>query len=156
MRCCMFLISKKFIGLGFLLIILLFAGSEAIAKEAALYFDFNSIPSHQLTNKINMRFVTSSQLTVIQWDLKKGAKLPVHSHLNEQVTRILKGDIEVHTEDQVYNLHSGDVMIFPPYVTHGFIATTDAVMYEQQTPIRQDFLQSGFIEKLSEYLKKNQ
>ena len=47
-------------------------------------------------------------------------------------------------------------MVFPAYVTHGFTATTDAVMYEQQTPIRQDFLQPGFIEKLSEYLKQNQ
>lgn len=152
----MFLISKKFVVLGFLLISFLLTSSDAIAKEAALYFDFNSIPAHQLTDKINMRFITSSQFTVIQWNLKKGAKLPVHSHLNEQVIRILEGDIEVHTEDQVYNLHSGDVMIFPPYVTHGFIATTDVVMYEQQTPIRQDFLQPGFIEKLSEYLKQNQ
>ena len=152
----MFLISKRFVALGFLLISFLFAGTEAIAKEAALYFDFNSIPAHQLTDNINMRFVTSSQFTVIQWNLKTGAKLPVHSHLNEQVVRILEGNVEVHTEDNVYNLHSGDVMIFPPYVTHGFIATTDAVMYEQQTPIRQDFLQPGFIEKLSEYLKHNQ
>ena len=152
----MFLISKRFVALGFLLTSFLFTGSEAIAKEAALYFDFDSIPAHQLTDKVNMRFVTSPQFTVIQWNLKIGAKLPVHSHINEQVVRILEGNVEVHTEDNVYNLHSGDVMIFPPYVTHGFIATTDAVMYEQQTPIRQDFLQPGFIEKLSEYLKQNQ
>jgi quercetin dioxygenase-like cupin family protein len=152
----MFLMSKKFIALIFLLMSLLFAASEAIAKDVALYFDFNSIPSHQLIDTINMRFVTSSQFTVIQWNLKKGAKLPVHSHLNEQVIRVLEGNIEVHTEDQIYNLHAGDVMIFPPYVTHGFIATQDAVMYEQQTPIRQDFLQPDFIEKLSEYLRQNQ
>ncbi len=103
-----------------------------------------------------MRFTTSSQFTVIQWNLKKGAKLPQHSHLNEQVIRILEGNVEAQTGDQVFHLHAGDVMIFPPNVTHGFIATTDAMMYEQQTPIRQDFLQPGFIEKLSEYLKKNQ
>lgn len=152
----MLLISKRFVALSFLLISFLFTASEALAKEVALYFDFDSIQAHQLTDKINMRFVTSSQFTVIQWNLKKGAKLPVHAHLNEQVIRILEGHVEVHTEDTVYNLHSGDVMIFPPYVSHGFIAATDAVMYEQQTPIRQDFLQPGFIEKLSEYLKQNQ
>lgn len=152
----MFLISKRLVALGFLLTSLLLTGSVAIAKETAHYFDFKSIPSHQLTDTINMRFVTSSQFTVIQWNLKTGAKLPVHSHLNEQVVRILEGNVEVHTEDDIHTLHSGDVMIFPPYVTHGFIAITDTVMYEQQTPIRQDFLQPGFIEKLSEYLKKNQ
>lgn len=152
----MLLTLKKSFALVFILISVLLPGSEAIAKEAALYFNFDSIPSHQLTENINMRFETSSQFTVIQWNLKAGAKLPVHSHLNEQVIRILEGNVEVHTENNVYNLHSGDVMIFPAYVTHGFIATTDAVMYEQQTPIRQDFLQPGFIEKLSAYLKQNQ
>lgn len=152
----MFLVPKKFIAIGLLFISFLLATSKAIATDTALYFDFDSMPSHQLIDTINMRFVTSSQFTVIQWNLKAGAKLPVHSHLNEQVIRILKGNVEVHTENNVYHLHSGDVMVFPPYVSHGFIATTEAVMYEQQTPIRQDFLQPGFIEKLSAYLKQNQ
>ena len=47
----MFLISKKFVTLGLLLISFLITGSEAIAKETA--FDFNSMPAHQLTDKIN-------------------------------------------------------------------------------------------------------
>ncbi len=152
----MFLISKRFFALTFLFIHFLLVSFNATAKEAALYFDFDAIPSHQLTDKINMRFVTSSQFTVIQWNLKTGAKLPVHSHLNEQVIRILKGNVEVRTDDKLYNLHAGDVMVFPSYITHGFIATSDVVMYEQQTPIRKDFLEPGFIEKLSEYLKQNQ
>jgi quercetin dioxygenase-like cupin family protein len=152
----MFLIPKKLIASSSLLLSIFLTSSAAIAKETVLYFDFNSMPAHQLTDKINMRFATSSQFTVIQWNLKKDSKLPVHSHLNEQVIRVLEGNIEVHSENNVYNLHSGDVMVFPPYVTHGFIATTDAVMYEQQMPIRQDFLQPGFIEKISEYLKQNQ
>lgn len=152
----MFFILKRFFVVCFLLTSFSFASAEVIAKKTGLYFDFNSITSYQLTDKINMRFVTSAKFTVIQWNLKAGAKLPVHSHLNEQVIRILEGNVKTHTGNDVYNLHAGDVMIFPPYVTHGFIATTDAVIYEQQTPIRKDFLQPGFIEKLSEYLKKNQ
>jgi quercetin dioxygenase-like cupin family protein len=136
--------------------IFFFLNVTAFAKEDALYFDFNAMPVNHLTDKINMRFVTSNQFTVIQWDLMQGAKLPTHSHLNEQVIRILKGNIEVHTGDKIYHLHEGDVMVFPPYVTHGFTATMDAIMYEQQTPIRQDFLEPGFIEKLSQYLKQHQ
>ena len=144
---------RKIVALS---VILLFASTTVFAKESARSFDFNaSSEFHQLTDKISMRFETSSQFTVIQWNLKAGAKLlPMHSHLNEQVTRVLQGDVEVRSEDNVYTLHPGDVMIFPPYVSHGFIALTDAVLYEQQTPIRQDFLQEGFIEKLKQYLKQ--
>jgi quercetin dioxygenase-like cupin family protein len=127
------------------------------AEPGPVYYDFNSMPAHQLINTISMRFVTSDHFTVIQWDLKAGAKLmPQHKHPNEQVIRVLSGTLQVYSGDSIKTLHAGDVMIFAGNVPHGFIAETDAVMYEQQTPIRQDFLQEGFIEKLSSLLSKNQ
>lgn len=152
----MHLFSQRIVKIAFLLISLLLIGTHAVASEGPLYVDFKSIPVNQLTDKISMRFVTSSQFTVIQWELKAGAKLPAHFHINEQVTRVLDGNVEVQSGDKIYNLHSGDIMIFPPNTPHGFIALSDALLYEQQTPIREDFLKEGFIEKLSEYLKQNQ
>lgn len=126
-------------------------------NASAERFDFNKIAPYHLTDKIDMRFITSSQFTVIQWDLMAGAKLmPPHSHLNEQVIRVIKGNLEVHTEGKVYTLHKGQIMVFPPYVSHGFIALSDTIMYEQQTPVRQDFLQKNFIKKLSDLLNQNQ
>ena len=149
-------LTKRLFILGFLLVCFIESNAHAMEQQSALRFAFNTIPQHHLTDKIDMRFVTSSQFTVIQWNLITGAKLPTHSHLNEQVIRVLKGDLEVHTGDAIYTIHEGEVVIFPPYVTHGFVALTDTVMYEQQTPIRQDFLQEGFIQKLSDYLNHNQ
>lgn len=130
---------------------------NAFAQEAPVYYDFNNMPAHDLIPTISMRFISSENFTVIQWDLKSGAKLyPQHKHINEQVTRILKGDVDAHSGDKIYHLHTGDVMVFPANVMHGFIAITDAVIYEQQTPVRSDFLQPGFIEKLSNILRENQ
>lgn len=155
-RIVLFNLAKRLFVFSFLLIGVMVANANAMEPSTAVRFDFNTMPPHHLTDKIDMRFITSSQFTVIQWTLKPGAKLPTHSHLNEQVIRVLKGDLEVHTGDDVYTIHKGEVIIFPPYVTHGFVALTDTVMYEQQTPIRQDFLQEGFIQKLSDYLNENQ
>jgi quercetin dioxygenase-like cupin family protein len=154
----MYFLSRKLIVLCLLISTFIFAASEVMANDKALYFDFKSNPVvHELTDKISMQFVTSSQFTVIQWNVKAGGKLlPIHSHVNEQVTRVLVGDVEVRTGNDVYIMRAGDVMIFPSNVTHGFIALTDAVIYEQQTPIRKDFLEEGFIERLSELLKRNQ
>lgn len=148
-------ISKKIITLS--LIFTSFIFDSALAEQSPVYYDFNSIPAHHLIDTISMRFVTSGQFTVIQWNLKAGAKLmPQHKHPNEQVIRVLEGALQVHSGESVKTLHAGDVMIFPANVSHGFIAETDAVMYEQQTPFRKDFLEAGFIEKLSALLKKNQ
>jgi len=127
------------------------------AQNGPIYYDFNAMPAHELIPTISMRFVNSDKFTIIQWNLKSGAKLyPPHRHVNEQVMRVLQGDVDAHSGDNVYHLHTGDVMIFPANVIHGFVALTDAIIYEQQTPVREDFLQPGFIEKLSDLLKKNQ
>lgn len=128
----------------------------ASADQSPVYYDFNAMPAHQLIDTISMRFVTSDKFTVIQWNLKAGAKLPQHKHPNEQVVRVLDGALQVQSGESVKILHAGDVAIFAANVPHGFIAETDAVMYEQQTPFRKDFLEDGFIEKLSEILRKNQ
>lgn len=96
------------------------------AQDKPVYYNFNTIPVHQLLPSIGMRFVNSGQFTVIQWDLKAGAKLyPPHKHINEQVTRILEGEVDAYSDDKVYHLHAGDVMIFAPNVPHGFIAITE-------------------------------
>lgn len=139
------------------LICFLSASSLSLAQDLPAYYDFNRMPAHELIPTINMRFINSDKFTVIQWNLKQGAKLfPQHKHINEQVTRILAGDVDAHSGDAVYHLHTGDVMIFPANVMHGFIAMTDAVIYESQTPVRDDFLKPDFIEKLSKILRDNQ
>ena len=76
--------------------------------------------------------------------------------MNEQVIRVDNGQLKVESEGRIYNLLTGQIMIFPSYVPHGFTALADTIMYEQQTPIRQDFLEPDFIQKLSDYLAKNQ
>jgi quercetin dioxygenase-like cupin family protein len=148
-----FNIKKLSLGLLGLLLV----SSFSMAQDVPAYYDFNNMPSYDLIPTINMRFINSDKFTVIQWNLKAGAKLyPQHKHINEQVVRVLAGDIEAHSGDNVYHLRTGDVMVFPANVMHGFIAMTDATMYETQTPVREDFLKPGFIERLSELLKNNQ
>ena len=153
----MITISKKIITSFLIASSFIFTSAIASTEQSPVYFDFNTMPAHQLINTISMRFVTSDHFTVIQWNLMAGAKLmPQHKHPNEQVIRVLEGTLQVHSGESVRILHAGDVMIFASNVPHGFIAETDAVMYEQQTPFRKDFLEAGFIEKLSALLKQNQ
>ncbi|MBA2648862.1 MAG: cupin domain-containing protein [Legionella sp.] len=132
------------------------ANQAIINTNEAMMYDFNAIPMNQLTDKIGMRFFTTSQFTVIQWTLKQGAKLPSHTHMNEQITRVDSGELLVSSEGRSLHLIAGQMMVFPSHTPHGFIAQKDTVIYEQQTPIRQDFLEPDFIQKLSDYLSKNQ
>ena len=139
------------------LLSLLFLSSFSMAKNLPLYYDFNKMPAHKLIPTISVRFVNTDKFTVIQWDLKAGAKLwPQHQHINEQVVRVLTGDLDAYSGDKVYHLHAGEVMIFPANVPHAFIAVTDSIMYETQTPVREDFLDPKIVKNLRDSVKDTQ
>ena len=83
-----------------------------------------------------------------QWTLKAGTKLPLHFHHNEQITRVDKGRLVVYSQDEKYIMSAGQVMIFPPNVPHEFLALEDTVIYEVHTPLRQDFINGAFDQKI--------
>lgn len=121
-------------------------------KTAPSFYDFNDIQIEQLTDKIGMRFFNGTQTTVIQWKLKKGAKLPIHFHINEQVTRVDDGVLEVFSQGKRYELTQGQILVFPPNVPHEFFALKNTTVYEIQTPTRQDYIAPDFIEKIKKIL----
>lgn len=106
--------------------------------------DFDKMPAEQINSKIQRRFIMGTQSSLLRWDLKAGTKLSVHAHINEQITRVEKGTLEVYSQGKKFIVKAGQVMVFPPNVPHEFVAVTDTVIYEQHTPARQDFINGDF------------
>ncbi len=78
-------ILKKVISISLIVISIVYTTANATPEQSPVYYDFNAMPAHQLIDTISMRFATSSQFTVIQWNLKAGAKL-MHS-INIQMNK---------------------------------------------------------------------
>ena len=55
---------------------------SGFAQETPVYYDFNTIPAHELIPTISMRFVNSVNFTVIQWNLSEIIPLVVHKRYN--------------------------------------------------------------------------
>nr|MDQ2994621.1 cupin domain-containing protein [Pseudomonadota bacterium] len=113
-------------------------------KTLPSFYDFNQMPVEQISRGIQRRFIMGTQSSMIRWDLKAGVVLPVHFHVNEQVTRVEKGELMIYSQGQEYNVKAGQVMIFPPNVPHEFVALKDAVVIEVHAPARQDFINGEF------------
>lgn len=117
-------------------------------KTQPSFYDFDQMPVQQITKNIGRRFIMGTESIMIRWDLKAGTKLPVHFHVQEQVTRVEQGAMEAYSQGQKYVMTPGQVMVFPPNVPHEFVALKNTVFIEQQTPARQDFINGDF-EKLA-------
>jgi len=87
----------------------------------------------------SVRFVHSENLTFAFWDIKKGYAVPVHSHPNEQVVKILEGKLELSLEDETYIMEPGQVLVIPANVEHAAFSHTDCKAIDTFYPVREDY-----------------
>jgi quercetin dioxygenase-like cupin family protein len=83
---------------------------------------------------------SGSNVTFVKWTAKKGAVVPLHHHVNEQITWITLGAAEVYSQGGKYIVRAGDVMVIPPNVPHELVFVEDTIDIDIFAPGRQDWL----------------
>ena len=85
------------------------------------------------------RFIHSSTMTIVHWEVKAGARLPEHAHPHEQVSNLLKGEFEMTMADQTWRMTAGSVAIVPANAVHSGQALTDCRFIDVFHPTREDY-----------------
>jgi hypothetical protein len=57
-------------------------------------YDWNRLPVEQLNPLVTRRMIHSGQMTIARLELQKGAAVPEHSHVNEQVCTVERGALD--------------------------------------------------------------
>ncbi len=114
-------------------------------KGEALY-RWDSMPRETLSPMLGRRLVTGERMMLAQVYLERGCVVPLHSHMNEQMTYILQGALrlwlgpEGSPEQRVYDVRAGEVLVIPPHVPHRAEALEDTLDLDVFSPPRQDWL----------------
>ncbi len=116
----------------------------------AKHTKWNDIEVESLSSTIGRQLIVGTNLMVARVLLKKGAKVPLHSHHNEQVTYILEGALHFFIDKRELTVHAGEVLCIPPHMPHEAIALEDTVDLDIFTPPRQDW-----IDKDDAYLRED-
>lgn len=104
------------------------------------YTKWNDVELEQLNPLIDRQMVTGESLMLARVLLKKGAVVPEHSHVNEQVTYILDGALKFWIDNREIVVRSGEVLCIPPHMPHKAEALEDTVDLDVFYPPRQDWL----------------
>jgi quercetin dioxygenase-like cupin family protein len=72
--------------------------------------------------------------------LKKGSRLPKHSHSHEQTGYLVTGRICLSIGSQEYDVMPGDSWCIPSGLEHGAEILEDSVGVEVFSPVREDYL----------------
>jgi quercetin dioxygenase-like cupin family protein len=115
----------------------------------ATHCNWNDIEVEALTPLLGRQIITGSNVMVARILLKKGAKVPLHSHHNEQVTYVLEGALHFLIDNREITVSAGEVLCIPPNMPHEAVALEDTVDIDIFNPPRQDW-----IDKTDAYLRQ--
>lgn len=81
----------------------------------------------------------SEQITYGHVKLDEGTVVPIHSHIHEQWTLVLAGEMEFTLNGEKQLLTSGMGAFIPSNVPHGAVAVKACTVIDVFTPVREDY-----------------
>jgi len=112
-------------------------------RPAAIHYRWDDIPLEHLSATIGRKFVSAEKLMIAQVFLKKGAEVPRHSHVNEQITFISSGALQFwigEEEQQQLIVRAGELLVIPSNVLHRAYAVEDTLDIDIFNPPREDWI----------------
>ena len=82
----------------------------------------------------------NNELMLCHFYLKKGSKVPLHSHIQHQVGYVIKGKLRFFTENSEFVAQEGDSYIFDSNEKHGAYILEDSEVIDVFNPMRKDYL----------------
>ena len=72
-------------------------------------------------------------------ELKKGSSVPLHHHINEQITYMIEGQLDMVIGGAACSLTTGMYHVIPSNMPHSAIAITDCKVIDVFGPVREDY-----------------
>jgi quercetin dioxygenase-like cupin family protein len=86
------------------------------------------------------QYIVGTNTMLARVALKKGALVPDHHHIHEQICNVLEGALLFRSEGAETIVRAGEVMCLPPNILHNVTALEDSVALEVFNPPRHDWL----------------
>ena len=104
------------------------------------HIPWNQVTREQLNPKIDREMVVGEQIMLARVMIKKGGHVPLHHHVNEQVTYILEGALKFAVDGREIVVNAGEVLCIPPNMPHEAWALEDTVDLDVFNPPRADWI----------------
>jgi quercetin dioxygenase-like cupin family protein len=105
--------------------------------------NWNDIPSERVTPLQTRQVIHTPESTIVRLVSLKGAVVPMHQHVHEQVTMLESGCFRFEMRGEMKVLRPGDVLQIESEVPHQAEALEDSVTIEVFVPARKDWIGEG-------------
>jgi quercetin dioxygenase-like cupin family protein len=110
---------------------------------------WRDIELESLNPLLDRQFLVGENVMLARILMKRGCVVPMHEHVNEQVSYILEGALKFRIDGKEILVREGEVLCIPPGMPHEATAVEDTVGLDIFNPPRQDW-----IDRTDRYLRK--
>ena len=100
---------------------------------------WSDIPTEPLNPLVTRQVIHSDQMTISRLNLKQGAIVPRHHHVNEQITMLQKGRLRFVFDDGERIVEAGDALQIASNLPHLVEALEDSEAIDLFSPVREDW-----------------
>lgn len=101
--------------------------------------NIKDIPSKELVPGITGYYAHGQNMTFGYVELKAGSSVPLHRHIQEQITFIIEGELDMEIGGKKYILSAGMYHVIDSDVMHSATALTDCKVIDAFCPARDDY-----------------
>jgi quercetin dioxygenase-like cupin family protein len=101
--------------------------------------NWNEIENEQITDLLTRRYISSDNITMARFFLKKGCFVQAHSHENEQMSTVITGAMKFVIDGAEVVVKAGETVEIPPFATHSAEALEDTDALDVFSPTRSDW-----------------
>ena len=110
---------------------------------------WQDVKLEELNPLFGRQFVVGNNVMLARVLLKQGCIVPLHAHVNEQITYILEGALKFWIDGREIVVRAGEVLCIPSNMPHRAEALEDTVDLDIFNPPREDW-----INKTDQYLRR--
>jgi quercetin dioxygenase-like cupin family protein len=112
------------------------------------YLRWKDVEIERLNPLLDRQLVVGQNIMLARVFLKKGSHVPMHQHVNEQITYIITGALKFKIDGEELVVGAGEVLCIPSNMPHEAWALEDTVDLDVFDPPREDWLN-----KTDDYLR---
>ncbi len=115
------------------------AARKKAAKKPQL-LRWADVEEERLNDRMTRKLAVGLNEMVGRLHLAKGALVPPHKHVSEQITMVMSGSLRFTIGGEDILVKAGEVLVIPPNVVHSAVALEDTDDIDAFSPLRVDWL----------------
>jgi len=104
------------------------------------HYNWTEVPEEQMSAAISRQVIHGETMTVARIRLRKGAIVPLHQHINEQISMVESGRLRFVIAGEERIAQAGMMLAIPPNAAHLVEALEDSVAVDLFSPVREDWI----------------